>query len=503
MNKYILALVACIAVTISNAQTTQDALLYSSEELYGTARYKAMSGAFGALGGDLSAMSINPAGSAVFNNGYGTISLGLSNVDNSTTYFDGNTYNSYSNLDVTQAGAVLIFVNRNENSNWKKFSLGFNYNKLSDLSNEFVARGTSNNSIDSYFLNYAQGVPLNMLQTLPDETISELYSYLGESEGFGAQQALLGYQGYVFNADSEDPENTSYSSAIAAGEFDQNYTYISTGLNGKFSFNMATEYQDKFYFGLNLNSHFINYERYTELYETNVNPNSETNEVNFQNNLATLGSGFSFQLGGIAKLTEGLRIGATYESPTWLTINEETTQSIATYSEEFDETVIVQPDVVNIFPKYRIKTPSKYTGSLAYVFGDKGLISFDYSYKDYGNTRFRPKNDPVFMEENNFIAENLKAASTYSVGAEYRIREFSLRGGYRYVESPYENEVIVGDLNGYSLGLGYDFGKLDVGFAYNTASQDRQHQLYNVGLTNSANIQRDSNHYTLSLSFEL
>ena len=53
---------------MASAQTINDVLRYSLEEIQGTARYQAMSGAFGALGGDLSALGVNPAGSAVFNN---------------------------------------------------------------------------------------------------------------------------------------------------------------------------------------------------------------------------------------------------------------------------------------------------------------------------------------------------------------------------------------------------------------------------------------------------
>ena len=42
------------------------ALLFSKENNSGTARFNAMSGAFGALGGDVSAIKINPAGAAIF-----------------------------------------------------------------------------------------------------------------------------------------------------------------------------------------------------------------------------------------------------------------------------------------------------------------------------------------------------------------------------------------------------------------------------------------------------
>ena len=47
-------------------KTELDALQYSQDGLFGNARFTAMSGAFGALGGDFSSIVSNPAGVAVF-----------------------------------------------------------------------------------------------------------------------------------------------------------------------------------------------------------------------------------------------------------------------------------------------------------------------------------------------------------------------------------------------------------------------------------------------------
>jgi len=219
--------------------------------------------------------------------------------------------------------------------------------------------------------------------------------------------------------------------------------------------------------------------------------------------LSTTGDGVSFQLGTIAKLSDNIRMGVSYESPTWFTIAEQATQGLETYSEEFKEQVIINPNVVNVYPDYKLKTPGKITGSLAVLFGTTGLISFDYSYKDFSNTELRPVEDPEFMFQNTQIADNLKAASTYRLGGEYRIQDWSLRGGYRFEESPYKNETSIGDLNGYSLGLGYNFGNIKVDLAYDNSSRTDNPQLYQVGLTNKANIDRDFSSVILSLSFGL
>lgn len=501
MKKIYLTVIALVAMTFSQAQDITDAVRYSTEGLTGTARFRAMSGAFGALGGDLSALNVNPAGSAVFLNSFSTITLSHNQRDNSGRYFNNLSATQSSNMNFDQAGAVLVFNSTDPENRFGKFTLGVNYAKTNNFDDNFIVRGNGNNSIDQYFLGYADGVPLELLETMDNETITDLYTYLGENEGFGAQQAFLGYQGYILDPFSNDVENTRYSSTIGAGSFDQQYSYNATGLNGKFSFNLASEFQDFLYIGANLNAHFLNYDRATRLIERNNNSASQTNEVIFNNNLSTTGNGFSVQVGTIAKVSNFLRLGLAYESPTWFNINERTTQRLETYSNEFDDRVIVNPNVVNVYPEYRLKTPAKLTGSVALLFGTNGLISFDYSYKDFTTTEFRPASDPEFMFQNNIITDNLRAASTYRVGGEYRIGDFSLRGGYRLEESPYQNEITIGNLEGYSAGLGYNFGNVKIDLGYDQASRTDNPQLYQVGLTNTAGITRDFSSFILSLSF--
>ena len=494
MKKIILMVTAVMAVTFSQAQDITDAVRFSSEELSGTARFRAMSGAFGALGGDLSSITINPAGSAVFNTSYSTVTLNYNRRNNLTQYFNNANSNRITGFDLDQAGAVLLFNSTDPANRWGKFTLGFNYSQTNNFEDNFLADGVSNTSIDRYFLGYADGIPLELLETRD-------YQYLGENEGFGAQQAYLGYWGFVINPESLDFDNTFYNSALGEGTFDQQYNYASTGLNGKFAFNLATEYNKTLYFGANLNAHFMNFDRSTRLRENNTNPGSETNEIVFQNNLSTTGNGFSFQAGTIAKVGENVRVGVAYESPTWYTVNEQTSQRLDTYSIELDESEIVNPNIVNIYPEYSLKTPGKLTGSVALILGTQGLVSLDYSYKDYSNTEFRPSNDPEFMFLNDQMSENLQAASTIRLGGEYRIQNWSLRGGYRIEGSPYKNEETIGELNAYSLGLGYNFGNVRLDLAYENANRTDNPKLYQVGLTNTAGIDRDLSSFILSLSF--
>ncbi|MCB0446937.1 MAG: outer membrane protein transport protein, partial [Gelidibacter sp.] len=300
---------------------------------------------------------------------------------------------------------------------------------------------------------------------------------------------------------STNDNEVNYVSNIAPGVFNQDYRYITTGYNGKLAFNGSAQYGDNLYLGLNLNSHFINFEKYTGFRENNTNSGSIVNTVSFENNLATNGTGFSFQLGAIAKLSDEFRVGLTYNSPTWYRFTEELVQNIS--SNNADPDIIYIGDIINVFPEYKLQTPGKLTGSLAYVFGEKGLISFDYSRKDFGNTKFKPTSDAYFASQNAIISNDLKIASTYKIGGEYRYKQMSFRGGYRLEESPYKNDSFYGDLKGYSLGLGYNFGNIKLDVAFDQSDREIDHQLYSVGLTDAAKIDTKNTNITLSLAFTL
>ena len=503
MKSILFFLIAVISMNVVNAQNITDGLRYANNDLNGSARFSSMSGAFGALGGDMSAVGINPAGSAVFLNSSAIVSFSVIDRDNEATYFNTKTGSIDTDVALNQAGGVFVFENPNKEASFQKFTLGLNYDATRNYDDELFITGTGNTSISEFFLAQAQGLPLDLLQLQGGETIADLYTYLGETEGTAAQNAFLGYQGFIFDPVNNDPSNTQYTSNIAPGSFNQEYAYLTSGYNGKFTINFATQVQNNFYFGINLNSHAIDYNQRTFLFESNNNPGSTVNRVGFENNLSVLGSGFSAQIGGIAKLAETFRVGLSFDTPTWYDISEETTQYLETRRTENGTsfTEIINPRVLNIYENYQLRTPGKISASTAYIFGKQGLISFDYSYKDYSNIEFGYDNDFFFDQTNTIIENSLKGASTFRLGGEYRINQLSLRGGLRYEESPYQNEETVGDLSGFSLGFGYNFGRYNLDLAYARSEQDRKQQLYDIGLPNSGSVNTINSHLTFSLGF--
>lgn len=500
MRKYIFLLLTGFIFNFAKAQEIPDAVRYAQDNLNGTARFRAMGGAFGALGGDLSSLNVNPAGSAVFSNNQLTLSLSNFSKKNNSNYFGTNTEDSNNSFDLNQTGGVFVFKNHNSSSNWKKFSLAVNYENTNNFDNSVFSAGVNGtNSVDGYFLNYANDVPLGLIR---NSNYSELDN--------GAQQAYLGYESYILNAlDDTNDDNTIYVSNVTpGGNYYQENSIYSEGYNGKLSFNAATSYKDKLYIGINLNSHFVDYVQSSSFYEDNSNPLSSdytVNRLRFDNDLYTYGTGFSFQLGAIAKVNKEIRLGLAYESPIWFNLSDEFSQRLtAVRANNVNElTANVNPQITNYYAPYKLQTPGKWTGSFAYVFGKTGLISIDYAIKDYSSTKFRPENDLYFRNLNNQMSNILDISNEFRIGAEYKIKEWSLRGGYRFEESPYKNKTTIGDLNSFSGGLGYNFGMFKLDLAYTNAQRNSQQGFFTQGFTDGAKIKTTNNNFTMTLLFEM
>ncbi len=494
-------------MAISQAQNTTDGLRYSTQHHIGTARFTALSGAMGALGGDFSALSINPAGGAVFLNSNLVLSASLFDIENKANYFNNREKSFADDVVLNQLGGIFVINNSNEDSSFKKFTIGLNYDITKNFENELYIAGTGNNSIGNFFLQQAQGIPLNLLQLQSGESISSLYRYLGETEGTKAQNAFLGYQAFLFDpVDPNNPSNNTFTSNIIGGNLNQEYAYLSQGYNSKFSINLATQVTDNLFFGININTHTINFDQSSFLLETNNNPSSMVNRVGFENNLSVTGAGISAQIGAIAKIANNFRLGLSLDTPTWYQISEETSQYLESRRIVEGQTLneFIDPRVINVYEDYTLRTPAKVTASAAYIFGLNGLISFDYSYKDYSSIEFTDINDSYnmyFNDLNNTLENTLKGVSFFKAGAEYRVNQLSLRGGFHYEESPYQNTETVGDLSGFSVGAGYIFGHYTFDLAYSRSEQERSQQLYSVGLTDVAKINTIYSNFVLSLGF--
>lgn len=485
--RYILPLLGFFFASNAQEIRQEDGLRYGVQNLTGTARFSSMSGAFGAVGGDLSAINVNPAGSAIFNNNYGSITASNFNNSNKTNYFGTQNKDTYGTLDLNQIGGVFVFEDNSGNNNWSKIAVGINYENTNNFDNEIFISGLNpNHSISQYFVDYAN---------FDDGTDFNYYQY------------EMGYDTYILNVDEND--NTQFVSNVpAGGNYRQKNTISTTGYNGKLTGNFATSYKDKLYLGINFNAHFTDYVRTTRLLESNNNPSNPSSQasirnIEFNNQLSTYGTGFSLNVGAIYKINDAFRLGAAYESPTWYRLNDELIQDLYTDNNEnvpagSENLYYGSPSF--IFPTYKLKTPGKITGSAAYIYKNIGLISLDIAYKDYSQTTFKPKNESVYQDLNSANSNLLTNAVEIRLGGEYKIKQWSLRAGYRFEESPYKVDYAMGDLTGYSGGIGYNFGESKLDLAYANSHRNYNQYLISSGMNDTARIRNVQNNVTLTYS---
>jgi hypothetical protein len=477
-----------------------DALRFNRTEISGTARYVGLSGAFGALGGDISALKKNPAGSAVFITNHAAFSTDISTVTNDVMFAGQPTKERDYRFDINQVGFVMVFETRNVKALANRLSFGLTYDRNNNFNNEMVAQGINQQSIDTYFIDRANSTPLDLLVPFSGETLDERYQFLGQTESFATQQAYLGFESFIFDAaDPDDFENTLYESNVDASAFNQRYRLDERGFNSVLNLNFGAQIRKILNVGINLNLHVLNYDRVTRFNERN-NGSGEINEIQFNNSLSTIGSGFSIQAGAIYTPVEMIRLGMSYQSPTWYNIEEETTQGLVTDSNEFGQASAITR-IVNIFPAYNFKKPEKFTGSMAFIIGESGLISADYSYQDFSQTEFTSNG---FADLNQNINATMQESIEMNLGGEYRFKEWSFRGGYHYFQSPIKNNAFVGvgDLDGFSAGLGYNVNKFTrVDLAYRRTYQDRSEELLQTDLNRQANFEQMTQNFVLTMSF--
>ena len=447
--KKILLISLILSTLVLQAQTlsyTDQAVLFSTDDNYGTARFVGMSGSFGALGGDMTAVDINPAGLAVYNQGEFSTSLSYRDTKINTSFYGNPIRTNDDYFRFSQIGGVLA-MNSYAHSDWKKFAVGFNYNIIKDFNNNFITEGNSGipDFVDDPFLNYDDNESNNV---------------------------------YYENVDNQ---------------FFSNYT---SGINDRFSFSFATQYKDLLYLGASFAFQNINYFQNT-VYEE-YNNDGDGNLLDAYNNqtLSTYGNGFNFGLGAILRPNQNLRIGASYQSPIWYNLSER--------FDEYLEIIVSNDNEVYVeyydpnFYDYSLKTPSKFTGSFAYIFGQTGLISFDYIYQSYKNTNLSPSS--AFIDENRDLSNGLRNTSSFKLGTEWRYKLLSFRGGYRLIQNPYKNADSSFDLTGYSFGLGIKFTryfKLD--FAYDNSTNSGQYQFLNIDGVEPVNLEFDNTRFTSTL----
>ncbi len=457
------------------AQNEVDALRYSQMILGGgTARAAAMAGSFGALGGDFSSLSTNPAGIAIYRRGELSFTPSFFNQQTTSNYGGNVLDDNKSNFNFGNAGIIFAHYDENAKNAWKGLAFGFGYNRLNNFNNRISMEGKNNKN------------------SLADIYLADAQANSGAYDQFGTQ---LAWDTYLLDTLSG---GTLYHQLPMYGET-QSKSVTTSGSSGETIFSLGGNYSDKLYIGTTVGVPHITY---TE--ESTYSERADTALNGFQSfalnqKLTTTGAGVNFKFGMIYKPTDWIRVGGAIHSPSYFDMHDEwntsmnTTFTNKTYSE----------DSPNGSFNYSLTTPVRAIGSMGFVINKIGLVNVEYEYVDYSTARLSSTStDYNFLKQNTAIRNKYTAADNFRVGTEWRLAPLSIRAGVAYYGSPFKEGVNDGSRMSYTAGIGFRDGNYFMDFAYVYTTTSEKYYFYDPANTTASMNKSNSSSILMTLGFK-
>jgi len=417
MKKIILSILIIPLVSMSlMAQNDLDAMRFSQNFYGGTGRSLAMGGAFGALGGDFSSLSINPAGIGVYRGSEFTITPSI-NFNKATASYLSTDYSDVKyKFGLNNLGFVSTY-NTNRNEVWVSASFAIGYNRLNDFNQNIsiVGHDAHSSLLDEFAANS------NGLTSTPASPYYE----------------DLAYNTYLLNIPDTTIKPYVYTNVLKGiyGQ-DQEEQITTRGGIGEYTFSFGANYSNKLYLGLTVGIQSLRYDEVKHHTETEVTPIPEFHSFTLDEYFNTTGTGYNLKLGAIYKPVEMVRLGLAFHLPTFYKLESEFHTNMDAYFDpdpNFDDHLNARSD--NQINDYNLVTPAHLIGSVALQFGSMGLLSFDYDYVNYPSAKLRSDNDS-YTDINDMIQNNYRSASNFRIGGELRFDNLYLRGGYAYYGTP-------------------------------------------------------------------
>ena len=486
----IIILTLILTSFLVKAQNEVDALRYSRITFGGTARYMAMSGAFGALGADFSSLSSNPAGIGLYKKSELSFTPSFNIGKTASDYNGTSSSDSKFNFNISNVGMIFTSKPGGKNSIVKNFQFAIGLNRLNNFNNRMMIEGVNDkNSIIDTYVDDANGIYYKDIEQDRDG----LYGY------------DLSLAWWTYLIDTIAGTNNTYAGAITPGESKlQTKQLTSWGSMNEFVLALGANIGDRLYLGGTFGFPYIRYFQESLYSETDLNNNIyDFRKMRLYEDLRTHGSGFNMKFGMIVRATDWLRIGGAIHSPTWY--NNMSDEWYSELSSEFDN----NENLSSISPvgtyNYDLETPWRAIGSVSFIIKQFALISADYEYVDYSKARLRGRgyNSYDFYNENATIRNNYTAAHNIRIGGEYRYDHFAFRGGYAIYGSPFTSGINDGEINYFTGGIGYREKYFFVDLAYVRSVSNEDYYLYG-----SENVSVDpvknkliSNNFLITIGF--
>jgi hypothetical protein len=465
--KKIFFIIACTTSFVQLfAQEPADALRYSWYIPGGTAREKAIGGAMGSLGGDISAVFVNPAGLGFYKTGDFVLTPAFNLLNNKADYFGHNEKDKKNNLAFGTTGFVIGGSTPREAQRNRSSAISIAINRTADFNSNILYRGINNQS------SYSQ----KFLEEIRNNNITDANA-VAQNFPFGTSLAFNTY--WIDTVAGGSSGNYQFQSRavplLPTGLIQENSVTSKGGIT-EFALAGAANYRDKLYVGFTLGFSLLNYERTSQFSEADAttDPDNKFDFASISETLQTSGGGVNLKAGIIYKPTESIRLGLAIHSPTFYQLTDKYSASVTTNTENYQGE---QTQNSGIFTggqdgqfKYWMFNPYRIIGSASYVLHEvedvrkqKGFITADIEYVNYKASSFStdPNNDDQSSRDylkslNKAIDNAYKGAVNFRVGGELKFTTIMARLGASYYGNPYK------DLNGEkgnkfqaSGGLGY------------------------------------------------
>ena len=414
---------------------------------YGTARSAAMAGAMTSLGGDVSCMSINPAGIAMYRSNEITVTplMTFARANNNAAAFEGNAKNRFG---VSNFGMVAKL--RESSTGITAINMGLSYNRLADFNYKYsfsTAGVAGNASIADVFAGQlsAGGITSSQLK----QNYSGHGDFMWDRFDPTYWGSILGYKtGLVFDKDGVWGRDMIAQNAAV----DSFTTVESKGSAGEWVWSLGLNFGSKFYLGASLGASTMNREQhiyYGESYHYSSEPalDYRADYFNYDQVAKMKGSGINFKIGAIYRPIEALRVGVAFHTPTYYNItysyqsgmtsqvkainnvDDYKTDSNGYINPPFSEQTIKLIDDGDYSWVYT--TPTRLMFGASYTFAKQLVLSVDYE-RDWYNT-MRMKDSPYGALYKGYIKDTFKGSNTVRAGVEWRfIPQMAVRMGYGY-----------------------------------------------------------------------
>lgn len=438
---------------LANSQTLAEAFRLSNQRINGTARSSSMGNAFGALGGDFTSLSINPAGIGIYRSGE-FVFTPVFKSNNSSLTLNGKEYSENKfQIGASNLGYIGT-IKTNGNSGMVSFNFGIGYNNVLDFNQNIY--GTNPNSPASFLdniVNYANAEGLSN---------SYLNQKIGQIE-YRDWPTKLAWDNWLINPAVDNNGNDidgRYASLLYDNEkVNQRINISQSGGINEFVFAGGFNFNHKFYLGATLGIQNVDLKQLKEYSESfDNNGQGKKNSYTFGEDYSLKGSGYNLKFGAIFKPTDNFRVGLALHTPTYYVLKED--KRIFINSQLKDNNSY---EGINLYD-YNFFNPWKAVFSGAYVFNKKGLISIDAEYVDYTAMKFERTNqsNSDLSDLNSDIKNGFKSVTNIRVGAEYKVApQFTLRTGYEMYPGAQLNNntryepVALDKSSVFSFGFGY------------------------------------------------